>query len=87
MKRHLTKTDFSVIAITVISLEVLAFIVFILGAALVVYNMFLFPPLFTSIGIIVLILGVVITAFLLLATAEFLQLILKIEVNTRKGKK
>ena len=84
MKRHYTKSDFNVVATTVIALEVMAFLVFLLGMSLAVYNMFLFPPIFTTVGIIYVVVGSTIASFLLLGCAEFLQLLLKIEVNTRK---
>ncbi len=83
MDRHYTKTDFPVIGLTVIALEILAFLIFVLGLALAVFNMMASMPIFTPIGIIILVLGVVISAFIILAFAEFLQLLLKIEVNTR----
>ena len=84
MKRHYLKTDFNVISVTVIALEVLAFIIFILGISLIAFNMFLFPPFFTSFGAIIMSLGATMIAFTLLATAELLQLLMRIEVNTRK---
>jgi len=87
MKRHHKKNDFNVIAVTVISLEVLAFISFIVGMSLAVYNMFMIPPILTNIQLILLVTGSLIVAFILLASAEFLQLLLKIEVNTRKTEK
>ena len=86
MKRHESKVTFSVMAVTVIVLEVLSFLVFIAGLSLAVYNMFALPPIFTSLGVIVVAIGATTAAFLLLAIAEFLQLLLKIEFNTRKKK-
>ena len=84
MKRHFLKKDFSVVATSVIALEVLAFVVFIFGVTAAVYNMFLNPPLLTIWGFLFVVLGATIISFVLLVAAEFLQLILKIEVNTRK---
>ena len=84
MNRHLAKTNFPVMGLTVIALEILAFFVFILGVGLAILNMLSSLPIFTPIGIIVIVLGVLVSAFIILAFAEFLQLLLKIEVNTRK---
>jgi len=84
MKRHYSKVDFNVVSMTVIALEVLAFIVFILGVSLAVYNMFLLPPIFTNFGVILMLVGTIMVSFMILGFAEFLQLLLKIEVNTRK---
>lgn len=84
MKRHHYKQDFQMIAITVISLEILAFLVFITAASMVVFNMFLDIPLFSNLGVIMLFVGGIVSAFVLFAIAEFLQLLMKIEVNTRK---
>lgn len=86
MKRHETKIHFNTIAMTVIVLEVLSFLVFIGGLSLAVYNMFAFPPIFTSLGVIIVVLTCTATAFLMLAIAELLQLLMKIEFNTRKKK-
>jgi magnesium-transporting ATPase (P-type) len=84
MKRHHSKINFNIVSVTVIVFEVLAFIVFILGISLTVYNMFLLPPIFTNFGVILMLIGTIIISFLLLGFAEFLQLLMKIEVNTRK---
>ena len=85
MKRHYNKNDFNVVAVTVIVFEVLAFSVFLFGIISAVYNMFFNPPILTLWGFLIVVLGATIIAFFLLTIAEFLQLLLKIEVNTRKA--
>ena len=84
MNRHYHKKDFNVVAVTVMVFEVLGFSVFLFGVLGAIYNMFFDPPLLTLWGFLLLVLGATIIAFFLLALAEFLQLLLKIEVNTRK---
>ena len=84
MRRHYHKTDFNVVSVTVIVFEVLAFSVFLFGIIGAVYNMFFRVPLLTLWGFLILVLGSTIIAFFMLTFAEFLQLLLKIEVNTRK---
>jgi len=84
MNRHYSKKDFNVVAVTVIVFEVLAFSIFLFGIISAVYNMFFNPPILTIWGFLLVVLGATIIAFFFLTIAEFLQLLLKIEVNTRK---
>jgi len=84
MQRHLHKKEFNVVAITVMVFEVLGFSVFLFGIIGAVYNMFFDPPLLTLWGFLILVLGATIISFFLLGVAELLQLLLKIEVNTRR---
>lgn len=82
MQRHIHKTEFSFISITVMVLEVAAFFVFIFGALGAVYGTYsgIKTTDFIIIGF-----GGIVTAFMLLAFAEFLQLLMRIEYNTRKA--
>lgn len=84
MHRHHHKKEFNVVAVTVMVFEVLGFSIFLFGIIGAVYNMFFDPPILTLWGFLIVVLGCTIIAFLMLAMAEFLQLLLKIEVNTRK---
>lgn len=83
MDRHISKTHFPVIGLTVIALEILAFLIFLSGVCLALFNMVTSYPIFTPMGVMVLVLGVLTSSFIILAFGEFLQLLLKIEVNTR----
>ena len=82
MQRHIHKMEFSFISITVMVLEVAAFFVFIFGALGAIYGTYsgIQTTDFIIIGF-----GGVAVAFMLLAFAEFLQLLMKIEYNTRKA--
>lgn len=82
MQRHIQKHEFNFIAITVMLLEVAAFIIFTIGALVTIYGAWVGVTtleFFTVTGI-----GAVVASFFLLAFAEFLQLLMKIEYNTRK---
>lgn len=85
MNRHYTKTDFGGIAFMVIVFEVLAGISLLFGGFGALYMM-------TNVALgdnsafllyIMLAFGGIAAAFLFFAFAEFLQLLMKIEVNTR----
>lgn len=84
MLKHQHKREFNVISVTVMVFEVLAFSVFLFGVMGAIANMFVSPPILTLWGFLILVLGGTTIAFFLLAIAEFLQLLLKIEYNTRK---
>lgn len=81
MRAHLTKKEFKFVAITVMVLEVAAFLVFVfgtLGAILGTYSSI------STTDFIILGFGGIFTALLLMAAAEILQLMMRIEYNTRK---
>ncbi|GEM_PF-4844183 len=81
MKAHLTKQEFKFVAITVMVLEVASFLIFIfgtLGAILGTYSGI------STTDFILLGFGGIFVALILMASAEILQLIMKIEYNTRK---
>lgn len=82
MQRHLYKQEFSFIALSVMVLEVMAFFVFIFGALGAIYGTWsgIQTVNFLLVGLI----GII-AAFILLAFAEFLQLLMKIEYNTRRA--
>lgn len=84
MHRHYHKKDFPALGLAVIAFEVMSFITFIVGAAIMVYGMMINVDanelILTSFTLIV-------SAFFLFAIGEFLQLLMKIEVNTRKTDK
>lgn len=81
MRAHLRKNEFKFVSITVMVLEVASFLVFIfgtLGAILGTYS---------GIGMddfILLGFGGIFMALVLMAMAEFLQILMRIEHNTRK---
>ena len=82
MDRHYTKVDFHGISIMVIGFEVLAAMSLLFGGFGALYLMFANEGsiwLFVNVS-----LGGIVGAFFLYAFAEFLQLLMKIEVNTRK---
>jgi len=81
MKSHETKVDFPGIAILVIALEVLAALSLLFGGVSSVYMMFTGEG--TIFSFIVLSFGGICGAFLIFAIAEFLQMLMKIEFNTR----
>ncbi|MDD4352090.1 MAG: hypothetical protein PHU71_03875 [Candidatus Gracilibacteria bacterium] len=83
MKRHESKVDFPGIAILVIALEVLAALALLFGATSSIFMMFTGEG--TVLSFVLLSFGGICTAFLIFAIAEFLQLFLKIEFNTRKA--
>lgn len=81
MRAHLTKNDFKFVAISVMVLEVASFLIFIfgtLGAILGTYSGI------STTDFILLGFGGIFVALLLMAAAEMLQLIMRIEHNTRK---
>jgi len=81
MTAHLTKNEFKFVSISVMVLEVAAFLVFIfgtLGAILGTYNGI------STTDFILLGFGGIFIALMLMAVAEILQLVMRIEYNTRK---
>ena len=81
MRAHLTKNDFKFVAISVMVLEVAAFLIFIfgtLGAILGTYSGI------STTDFILLGFGGIFVALVLMASAEVLQLVMRIEHNTRK---
>ena len=81
MRAHLTKKEFKFVAISVMVLEVAAFLVFVfgtLGAILGTYSSI------STTDFILLGFGGIFVALLLMAIAEVLQLLMRIEYNTRK---
>lgn len=81
MRAHLTKKEFKFVAISVMVLEVASFLVFVfgtLGAILGTYSGI------STTDFILLGFGGIFIALILMALAELLQLIMKIEYNTRK---
>ncbi|MDP2691259.1 MAG: hypothetical protein Q8O95_02545 [bacterium] len=81
MTAHLSKNEFKFISITVMVLEVGAFLVFIfgtLGAILGTYSGI------TTTDFILLGFGGIFIALMLMAVAEILQVVMRIEYNTRK---
>lgn len=80
MRRHLRKREFKFVGLTVMALEVAAFLTFIfgtLGAVLGTYSGISTTD-FILIGF-----GGITVAFLLLSLAEILQVLMKLEFNTR----
>lgn len=81
MRAHLTKNDFKFVAISVMVLEVASFLIFIfgtLGAILGTYSGI------STTDFILLGFGGIFVALMLMASAEVLQLVMRIEHNTRK---
>ena len=82
MKRHESKIDFPGIAILIIALEVLASLALLFGASSSIFMMFTGEG--TVLSFVLLSFGGICIAFFIFALAELLQLLLKIEFNTRK---
>ncbi|MGE3278242.1 MAG: hypothetical protein AB7J40_00260 [Candidatus Altimarinota bacterium] len=81
MRAHITKNEFKFVAISVMVLEVAAFLVFIfgtLGAILGTYSGI------STTDFILLGFGGIFVALMLMAVAEILQVMMRIEYNTRK---
>lgn len=81
MRAHLTKNEFKFVAVSVMVLEVAAFLVFIfgtLGAILGTYSGI------STTDFILLGFGGIFVALMLMAVAEILQVMMRIEYNTRK---
>lgn len=85
MDRHYTKVDFHGIGIMVFGFEVLSAMALLFGGIGALYVMF------TGVGdiwhFIIISFGGIAAAFVLYSVAEFLQLLMKIEVNTRQIEK
>lgn len=81
MRRHYTKNDFPALGLTVIVMEVLAFLILVVGLFLSmggsVYG-------FDGWSLILISMSVLLLAFFIFAFGELVQLFMKIEVNTRK---
>lgn len=81
MKSHLYKDEFKFVAVSVMVLEVAAFLIFIfgtLGAILGTYSGI------STTDFILLGFGGIFISLMLMAVAEILQLVMRIEHNTRK---
>ncbi len=81
MRAHLTKNEFKFVAISVMVLEVAAFLIFIfgtLGAILGTHSNISITD-FILLGF-----GGIFISLMLMAAAEILQLVMRIEYNTRK---
>lgn len=81
MRAHLHKDDFKFVAVSVMVLEVASFLIFIfgtLGAILGTYSGI------STTDFILLGFGGIFIALMLMAIAEMLQLVMRIEHNTRK---
>ncbi|MDP3975294.1 MAG: hypothetical protein Q8P95_00055 [bacterium] len=81
MRAHLSKNEFKFVAVSVMVLEVAAFLVFIfgtLGAILGTYSGI------STTDFILLGFGGIFVALILMAVAEILQIMMRIEYNTRK---
>ena len=81
MRAHLQKDEFKFVAVSVMVLEVAAFLIFIfgtLGALLGTYSGI------STTDFILLGFGGIFIALMLMAAAEILQLVMRIEHNTRK---
>jgi len=81
MRAHLTKNEFKFVAISVMVLEVASFLVFIfgtLGAILGTYSGI------STTDFILLGFGGIFVSLVLMAVAEMLQVMMRIEYNTRK---
>jgi hypothetical protein len=79
--RHYTKKQFKYVSLTIMGLEVAAFLVFLfgtLGAVLGTYSGI------STTDFILLGFGGIVVAFLMLTGAEMLQLLMKIEFGVRK---
>jgi hypothetical protein len=85
MDRHYTKVDFHGIGLMVFGLEVLSSMALLFGGIGALYIMFTGEGTLWS--FIIISFGGIVSAFVLYAFAEFLQLLMKIEVNTRKMEK
>jgi hypothetical protein len=86
MNRHYTKVDFSGLALMVIVFEVLSALSLLFGGVGAIYMMsnFIYGTEAQLFEFIIISFGGISLAFIFFAIAEFLQLMLKIEVNTRK---
>lgn len=81
MKTYQSKLDFPGIGILVIALEVLSALSLLFGGISAVFMMFTGEG--TVLTFILLSFGGISSAFVIFAIAEFIQLLLKIEYNTR----
>lgn len=84
MYRHYSKKSFPALGLAVIIMEVVAFITFVIGAGIMVYGMLedIDPN-----SLVITTFSFVFAAFMLFAMGELVQLLMKIEVNTRKSEK
>ena len=82
MLRHTNKIDFQFIALTVMILEVASLIVFTSGVAVAIFGTWWFAD--QALNFVLFGFVMVVVSFFTLVSAEFLQLLMKIEYNTRK---
>ena len=84
MYSHYRKSDFPALAVTVVGLMILSAVILLFGAFSAVFLMF--APVQVDVLLFIRItFGSIVLSFLIFAFAELLQLLMKIEVNTRKG--
>lgn len=92
MYSHYYKEEYPALSITVVGLMILSGVVLLFGGVAAV-TMMLVPDLLAVIAdpyrrfaiFITYSFGPIISAFLIFAIAELIQLLMKIEINTRKG--
>ena len=84
MYSHYNKDHFPALAVTVLGLMILSGVILLFGAVSAVYMM-LSPIMVDMIDFIKISFGSIVIAFLIFAFAEFLEVLMKIEINTRKG--
>lgn len=84
MYRHYHKKHFPALGLAVVIMEVVAFITFVIGAGVMVYGMLedIEPN-----SLVITTFSFIFAAFVLFAMGELVQLLMKIEVNTRKNEK
>lgn len=84
MKAHLSKDEFKYVAVTVMVLEVAAFLIFVFAMLFAILSQLIrdfqiSPEAFIFIGF-----GGIFISLMMMAAAEILQLVMRIEHNTRK---
>lgn len=84
MRAHLTKNEFKFVSVTVMVLEVAAFLVFIFGTLGAILGTIKLEQPISTTDFILLGFGGIFIALMLMAMAEILQLVMRIEYNTRK---
>lgn len=84
MKAHLTKDEFKYVAVTVMVLEVAAFLIFIFGTLGAIIGQVAPTIPISTTDFILMGFGGIFVSLILMATAEILQLVMRIEHNTRK---
>ena len=81
---HYKKEEYPALAITVLGLMILSGMVLLFGAVSAVYLM-LASVVVDIVTFIKMTFGPIVLAFLIFAVAELIQVLMKIEINTRKG--